>query len=91
MKKFFIGLLVVLLIGVVGGYMFKEPLMDALVERITGDMFLTADTDDFDPGLEVGQTFPAINAVLDERSLTSVAEFAGPNGLVFVANRSVDW
>ncbi len=91
MKKFFIGLLVV--VGLLGAavFLFQEPLKDMAVERVTADMFIAADTDSFDPGIGIGAQFPAIDASLGGRRVTSVAEFAGPNGLIFVANRSIDW
>jgi hypothetical protein len=83
-----IGILLVLVLGV---YVFREPLMAAVAERMTADMFVQADTDAYDPGVATGASFPAIRALYDGKEVTDIAQFMGPNGLVLVANRSVDW
>jgi hypothetical protein len=83
-----IGILLVLVLGV---YVFREPLMAAVAERMTADMFVQADMDAYDPGVATGASFPAIRALYDGKEVTDVAQFIGPNGLVLVANRSVDW
>ena len=72
-------------------FMFREPLVEAATDRITADMFVAGDEDDFEPGLAVGERLPEIAAVYDGRMITSVEPFMGPNGLVLFANRSVDW
>ncbi len=91
MKKVLIGTLGVLAIVAVAGYLFREPLLKAVAERLTADMFIAADTDDFDPGIPVGSQMPDINARYDGRTVQDLAEFQGDNGLVLFANRSVDW
>lgn len=72
-------------------YLFQDELMTFAKDEITADMFVDADTDSFDPGLSVGETFPTINVVYRGQQLTSIQEFAGDKGMVFFANRSVDW
>jgi hypothetical protein len=74
-----------------GAYVFREPLMEALFERITADMFVQSDSDTFDPGAAVGARLPAIRASYGEEELTDATTLAGPRGLVLIANRSVDW
>ncbi|MFK7913849.1 MAG: hypothetical protein AB8B93_08030 [Pseudomonadales bacterium] len=91
MKKFLLGLLLVLLLAGVGAFVFREPLKEMVYERVTSDMFVAVDNDSFDPGLSVGAQFPAIRALHEGAELTDIAQFSGPNGLVFIANRSVDW
>ena len=91
MKKVLIGLAVLIVVAGVGVFLFQEPLKDAAFDQLTSDMFIAGDNDAFDPGLEVGARFPGINANGNTGVVTNVAQYAGPNGLVFVANRSVDW
>jgi hypothetical protein len=81
----------VVLVLVLGGYLFREPLMNAIVERMTADMFVTADTDDYDPGVATGEKLPAIRARHDGAEITDIRRFMGTNGTVLIANRSVDW
>ena len=90
MSKLMISLLVLVTIGI-GIYLFRGPLFQVVSERLTSDMFVVADKDSFDPGLDVGETFPGIKARHEGRTVTDISEFLGPNGLVFFANRSVDW
>lgn len=91
MKRVLLGVLgVIAALGVVG-YLFREPLKQAMFERLTADMFVEADTDAFDPGVPVGAHLPQIAARYDGRTMTGVSEFMGANGLVLYAVRSVDW
>lgn len=76
---------------VFGGYVFREPLMNAIVERMTADMFVAADNDDYDPGVATGERFPAIRALHDGNEITDIGRFMGTHGAVLIANRSVDW
>ena len=79
-----------LLVGT-GVLVFQEPLKQVAFDVLTQDMFLAEDRDAFDPGLPLGTALPAVNATLAGRSITDLSEFAGPNGMVLIANRSVDW
>ena len=91
MKRVLIGTLAVMVTLGVVGYLFREPLMQAVADRLTADMFVDADTDAFDPGLPVGARLPEIAARHDGRTLHDLAEFTGEKGLVLFAVRSVDW
>lgn len=91
MKKLLIGTLVVLAVVGVAGVLLREPLLQAVADRVTADMFIAADTDAFDPGVAVGSRMPDINARYDGRTVQDLAEFQGVNGLLLFANRSVDW
>ena len=60
MKKLQIALLVVIA-AAAGIYVFRESLMNVVVERVTADMFVAQDTDAYDPGVaEVGGVEPAV-------------------------------
>jgi hypothetical protein len=91
MKKFFIGLVCAVLVIGAGMYLFRAPLKEAAMERITADMFVAADTDAYDPGVAIGTTLPALRALFGGREVSGVEEFMGRRGLVLVVNRSVDW
>ena len=58
---------------------------------MTANMFVAKDTDSYDPGVAVGQAFPAIRARYEDRDVTGIGEFMGPRGMVIYVNRSVDW
>ena len=72
-------------------YLNRDELMTIAKDKITADMFVEADTDDFDPGIAVGEDFPDIKAVYRGQQLTSISKFVGDKGMVFIANRSADW
>jgi peroxiredoxin len=55
------------------------------------EMFLSADTDAFDPGLPMGAEFPAIRALYQGEEISGIDAFMGEKGLAFFAVRSVDW
>lgn len=55
------------------------------------DVFIAADTDDFDPGLPIGADFPPIRALYQGQVITDIDQFIRDKGAVFIANRSVDW
>ena len=56
-----------------------------------GDMFITDITDDFNPGVQVGDKFPAIKAMYEGEEITTIDRFIRDKGAIFIANRSVDW
>lgn len=91
MKKplLLIACLVVLLIVV--GWIFREPLQQVAYDTLTEDMFVSADDDTFDPGPVVGSDFPGVNATWQGREIRLLDEFAGPGGTVLLATRSADW
>ncbi len=72
-------------------YLFRDPIKQAAYDRLTADMFAPADTDTFDPGPELGSDFPGVNALYQGRRIQLLNDFAGDNGTVFVASRSLDW
>jgi hypothetical protein len=72
-------------------YLFREPLGAALADQLTADMFVAEDLDGFDPGPAVGSVFPAIRASHGGTVVTGIDAFMGQRGLLFFANRSVDW
>jgi peroxiredoxin len=81
---------VLLGIGILA-YLLRDPLKQAAYDRLTADMFVPADEDDFDPGPAIGSDFPGVRAIHEGREITLLGEFAGPNGTVLVASRSLDW
>jgi hypothetical protein len=91
MKKFLIGFagFIVITGGLV--FLFQDEMIAVAKDKITADMFVEADTDSFDPGIAVGETFPNIKAIYAGQQLTSIKALMGDRGMVFVANRSVDW
>jgi hypothetical protein len=91
MKKVMLTVAAALAVTVVALYVFREPLMEQVAKRLTEDMFIAADVDDFDPGVVVGERLPELRAAHQGETVTDLQPFAGPNGLVLIANRSVDW
>jgi peroxiredoxin len=91
MKKLIIGIFSTLAIIVVLVLVFKEPLIEYAKEVLTADMFVAQDDDAFDPGVEINKPFPLIDASYNNRKLTSINEFSGTNGTVFVVSRSLVW
>ena len=80
-----------LLLALALGFLFREPLKEMAFARLTQDMFVAADKDDFDPGPAVGSRFPGLQSSYQGRTITLIEEFAGANGTVFIASRSYDW
>jgi len=91
MKRILVILGCVLLLAGGLGYLFRAQLWDAFSAAITADMFVTADTDAFDPGLPIGSEFPAIRALYQGQELQDIDRFVEGRGVVLVANRSADW
>jgi len=91
MKKVLIGTLAVIVVAAAGIYIFREPLKQVAIDSMTAHMFISRDTDSYDPGIAVGQTFPAIRARFGDRELTGLGQFMGKRGMVVYVNRSVDW
>ena len=91
MRNFLLIVAFAVLAGATLLYLFRSPLKEAAYEAITEDMFVTADTDQFDPGPAVGSDFPGLRAMYQGRVISLINEFAGERGTVFVASRSLDW
>jgi peroxiredoxin len=91
MKRLVIIAVFTLATAVVLLYLFRAPLKEAAFARLTEDMFVTSDADEFDPGPATGSRFPGVRASYEGRVITLIDEFAGENGTVVVASRSLDW
>ncbi len=91
MKKFLVVLAAIVVVTAVGIYVFREQVFEALEPRITANMFVSSDTDSFDPGLPIGAQFPAIRVLYQGQEITGIDQFIRDKGAVFIANRSVDW
>ncbi|NJN52389.1 MAG: hypothetical protein HC809_12160 [Gammaproteobacteria bacterium] len=90
MNKLVVALLIVLALAA-GIYLFRAPLMEAMMANLTSDMFVAADDDPYDPGIAVGSKLPPILALHDGSRVTDLAQFAGERGTALFVNRSVDW
>lgn len=91
MKKVLFIALVSITVIAVSLFIFRAPLLEMAAEQLTEDMFIASYEGSFDPGLTVGERFPEVEARYQGETITDVRGFAGPNGLVFIANRSADW
>lgn len=90
MKKL-LAILVILAILIGLGYLFRVPLRDTAEAMLTRDMFVPASAATFSLGPKPGSRFPGVRATFEGREVKLIDEFAGPNGVIFVALRSVDW
>ena len=91
MKKTALIISAVIVVLLAVGYLYRESLKEAAVAKLTEDMFVAEDADNFDPGPALGSRFPGLRATYQGRDITLVEEFAGGNGTVFIASRSLDW
>ena len=91
MRKTLLTVFLLLLLATVLGYLLRQPLKEFAYEVLTRDMFVARDTDAFDPGPALGSRFPGLRASYQGRDVTLIEEFAGRNGTVFIASRSLDW
>lgn len=71
--------------------LFREELKQAAYDQVTADMFVSADTDNFDPGPVVGSHFPGLRAMYQGTEITRLDAFAGKRGTLLLASRSFDW
>jgi len=91
MKRFLKGLAIVVVVAGILVFAFDEQIKQFVYDGLTDDMFVAADTDEFDPGPLLGSHFPGVNASYRGRELKLINEFYGENGTVFIATRSADW
>lgn len=97
MKASTLALSLLLLLG--GAlYLFRAPLFDLVAAWLTADMFIDTIPDDYQPGVAIGEPFPAIRATLlrpgednDDSVLIDVRDLLGERGVLLVASRSVAW
>jgi len=74
-----------------GLYSLRAPLRDLVVERLTADMFVSAEQPQRALGPAIGSHFPGLRALHDGREITLLDSFAGLRGTVLVASRSLVW
>jgi hypothetical protein len=79
------------ILGVVGVLAIAAIGLFALVQYSLSTMFLAEDADSYDPGLTIGEQFPAIHALHEGREISGIDLFMRDKGAVFLATRSVDW
>jgi peroxiredoxin len=91
MRKEYLALIAALLLLFASFFAFKGELMGIFTEEVTARMFVDKDVDNFDPGLPIAAPFPAIKARYKGEVIDNISQFMGPRGMIFVANRSVDW
>jgi hypothetical protein len=91
MRKVLLVLAAACGVVLVAGYLYRDQLKMAAVDRATANMFVDTDTDAYDPGIAIGQPVPAIHALLNGREVSSVDGLMGKRGLLLFVNRSVDW
>lgn len=91
MRKFLVMVAVALATATVLIYSFRANIEEAAYDKLTENMFVPADSDSFDPGPALGSTFPGVRALYQNREINLLNEFAGTNGIAFVASRSLDW
>jgi len=91
MRKILPAVFMLLLVATALGYLWRQPLKEFAYSVLTRDMFVARDTDAFDPGPALGSRFPGLRASYRGRDITLIEDFAGRNGTVFIASRSLDW
>lgn len=91
MKKVLVSIVVVLVVIVAGGNLFRTQLIHLFKDEITANMFVAADSDGFDPGLAIGDTFPILHAQYQGEIINDMGQFVEDRGMIFIANRSADW
>lgn len=91
MKKVLLSVAGLALVLLAGGYVFKDQLKESALDVMLADMYVPEDNDDFDPGVVIGDQFPGIKAIHNGQEITQADEFIKDKGMIFIANRSVDW
>lgn len=72
-------------------YLFRDSIAVYAKEKLTANMFIPEDRDQFNPGIGIGEKFPAIRAWYRQTEKLDLQEFMGSQGLIVFMNRSVDW
>ncbi len=91
MQRKLLTITLVVLVALVLGYLYRESLKELAFAMLTENMFVQDDTDEFDPGPALGSHFPGLRATYQGRDIMLIEEFAGKNGTLFIASRSLDW
>ena len=91
MKRFLVTTAAMLLGAAVLVFLFRVPLKDMAIDKLTANMFVPEDTDSFDPGPALGSHFPGLRAVYQGREITRLEDFSSEHGTIFIASRSLDW
>ena len=72
MKRFLVTTAAMLLGAAVLVFLFRAPLKDMAIDKLTANMFVPEDTDSFDPGPALGSHFPGLRAVYQGLSLIHI-------------------
>jgi hypothetical protein len=91
MKKVLLSIVGVIAVLAVAGTVFRGHLINYFKDDITRNMFIAGDTDSFDPGLAIGDTFPLLHASYRGEVISDMGQFINDKGMIFIANRSADW
>ena len=91
-EGYILKIALIVILGVVAlAFLFREPLAELAKSRVTSDMFVQQDNDEFNPGIAVGEPFPAIKAISTQGPIEDISALLGTEGAVIVLIRSVDW
>ena len=91
MKKI-IQLAVVVTAIIILAFQQKQATLDRIAASEKPDsMFVEADSDNFNPGIETGATFPDLTARYQGKIVSDLQPFVAEKGMVFIASRSVNW
>jgi hypothetical protein len=91
MKKMLQPLVIVIAMVLLTQPQKGETLEQTSHSWLTDSMFVEADNDAFNPGIETGEDFPLLTAVYQGQTVSDLQSFVGDKGMIFVASRSVDW
>ena len=80
-----------IIIAIVLGFSYKQEIMSLVYDYITKDMYVSVDTDSFDPGPMIGDKLPTLTAKYKDKDVSSLSTFAGSKGTLLVISRSFDW
>lgn len=69
----------------------KVEAKSAAYGKLTANMFVDIDQDNFDKGLPIGASLPSIRALYQGQEISDLLQFSGSKGLVILASRSLDW
>jgi peroxiredoxin len=91
LKKIVLGLLSLTSIVIICLFVFRASILALIVEHRGDSIFVNQDDIAYDQGPLVGGKFPAIKANYRGAVIYDVGQFVGDKGMIFIANRSVDW